>query len=106
MLSFVTLQNTLEICTDVLIRVTYPTTIIPEVCFFEHMHLATDGVEFSFNNMHAKKMMGSLLGHVLANIFVVYHKNLLFERHRKQHIYLRQVDEPFPIFDSIKAFHV
>lgn len=53
-------------------------------------------------------MMGSLLGHVLVNIFVVFHKKktFLFERHRKPHIYLRQVDEHFSIFDSIEPFHV
>lgn len=60
------------------------------------MRLATDGVEFSFNNTMYAKMMVSPLGH----------KKVPFERLPKPHVYFRHVNEPFSIFDSIKAFHV
>lgn len=70
-------------------------------------------VEFSFNNfMYAQiggVSMGSPFGPMLANIFVGFQENLLFERHWKPHVYLWNVDDTFSVFDSsedAEVFHV
>lgn len=39
--------------------------------------------------------MGSLLGLVLANIFVDFHECHLFEKYYKPHVYRRYVDDTF-----------
>lgn len=70
-------------------------------------------VEFSFNNfMYAQiggVSMGSPFNPMLANIFVGFQENLLFERHWKPHVYLWNVDDTFSVFDSsedAEVFHV
>lgn len=53
--------------------------------------------------------MDSSLVPVLTNNFVGFHKSLLFERHRRPHVYLHYVDDTFPLFDSnddIEAFRI
>ena len=63
--------------------------------------MATSGVEFSFNNTMYRQTdgiaMGSLLGPVLANIFVGYNENKLFDFSVKPQLYKRYVDETFAI---------
>jgi len=64
------------------------------------MNTATSSVEFSFNNTMYKQTdgiaMGSPLGPVLANMFVIYHEALLFDF--KPCMYQRYVDNIFAIF--------
>lgn len=83
----VSLHDTLQICTDALYRDHLGPPIIPENLFLENMRLATDGIGFIFNNiMYAQidgDSKGNPLGPMLANIFVGFDENHLFERHRK-----------------------
>jgi len=68
------------------------------------MNTATSSVEFSFNNTIYKQTdgiaMGSPLGPMLANIFVGYHKPLLFDSTTKPCMYQRYVDDTFAIFKT------
>ena len=68
------------------------------------MLIATQGVEFSFNNQMYKQLdgvaMGSPLGPALANIFVGFHKSRLFNNTVKPGVYFRYVDDTFVIFGS------
>ena len=63
---------------------------------------ATRSVEFSFNDMMYKQIdgvaMGSPLGPTLANIFVGFHEQRLFEQTLKPAVYFRYVDDTFSIF--------
>ena len=66
--------------------------------------MATSGVEFSFNDTMYRQIdsiaMGSPLGPVLANIFVGYNKNKLFDFSVKPQFYKRYVDDTFAIFEN------
>ena len=66
------------------------------------MNTATKSVEFSFYNNMYKQIdgvaMGSPLSVALANIFVGYHENKLFESTTKPFLYHRYVDDTFAIF--------
>ena len=66
--------------------------------------MATSGVEFSFNNTMYRQTdgtaMGRLLGPVLANIFVCYNENELFDFSVKPQFYKRYVDDTFAIFKN------
>ena len=68
------------------------------------MQMATIGVEFSFNNTIYRQTdgiaMGSLLGPGLANIFVGYNENKLFDFSVKLQFYKRYVDDSFAIFKN------
>lgn len=78
-------------CTDALYKG------IPESLFLKFMYLATEVVEFSFNDiMYAqidRVLMSNLLGPILANIFVGFYENLLFEKCHMPYVYYRYVDD-------------
>lgn len=60
------------------------TCVHPETFFLEFMHLATEGVEFSFDEIMYSQIdgvsMDSTLALFLANIFVGYYEILVFEK--------------------------
>ena len=68
------------------------------------MQTATSSVEFSFNNIMHRQIvgvaMGSPLGPSLANIFVGYYEALLFKRVNKPLMYYRYVDDTFAVFND------
>ena len=66
------------------------------------MNMATSSVEFSFNNIMYKQIdgisMGSPLGPALANIFVGFYEQQLFQTTNKPTVYYRHVDDTFALF--------
>ena len=66
--------------------------------------MATSGAEFSFNNTMYRQSdgiaMDSPLNPVLANIFVGYNENKLFDFSVKPQFYKRYVDDTFAIFEN------
>ena len=80
----VTLEKTIEICSDVLFRSSLPKPTFPESVFKHLMNFATSSVEFSFNNIMYRQIdgvsMGSSLGPTLANIFVGFCEANLFTK--------------------------
>ena len=66
--------------------------------------MVTSGVEVSFNNAMYRQTdgiaMGSPLGPVLANIFVGYNENKLFDFSVKLQLYKRYVDNTFATFEN------
>ena len=66
--------------------------------------MATSGVEFNFNNTMYQQTdgiaTGSSLGPVLADIFVGYNENKLFDFSVKPQFYKRYVDDTFAIFEN------
>ena len=69
----VPLEETIEICCDVLFRSSLPTPTFPESVFKHLIHFATSSVEFTFNNIMYRQIdgviMGSSLGPTQANTF-------------------------------------
>ena len=94
----------LEICADALYRGHLDCPPFPEDTFRELMLIATQGVEFSFENQMYKQLdgvaMGSPLGSALANIFVGFHESRLFDNTAKPGVYFRYMEGNFVIFDS------
>ena len=100
----VPLDETFQICADTLYSGKFIPPDFPKAVFIEFMHMATSGVEFSFNNTMFRQTdgiaMGSSLGPVLANIFVGYNENKLFYFLVKSQFYKRYVDDTFAIFEN------
>ena len=80
----VPLEETIEICCDVLFRSSHPKPIFPESVFKHLINFVTSPVEFSFNNIMYRQIysvaMGSSLGPTLANIFVGFCEANLFNK--------------------------
>ena len=76
----------------------------PKAVFIELMQMVTSGVEFNFNNTIYQQTdgiaVGSPLGPVLADIFVGYEENKLFNFSVKPLFYKRYVDDTFAIFEN------
>ena len=79
----VPLNETIKICADALYQGELNSPPFPEEVFIELMETATRSIEFSFNNeMYQQKdgvALGSPLGLALANIFVGFHEECLFD---------------------------
>ena len=75
---------------------------VPEPIFLKLMHIAIECVQFSFNNAMYQQVdriaMGSSLGVVLANIFVMFQEERLFKTTNKPLFYNQYVDDAFVIF--------
>ena len=80
----VPLEETIEICCDVLFRSSLSKPTFPESVFKHLINFATSSVEFSFNNIMYRQIdgvaMGSSLGPMLANIFVGFCESNLFNK--------------------------
>ena len=100
----VPLNETIKICANALYRSELNSPPFPEEVFIELMETATRTVEFSFNNeMYQQKdgvAMGSPLGPPLANIFVGFHEERLFDCDQKPGVYFRYVDDTYTIFKT------
>ena len=76
----------------------------PESVFVELMELAAKSVSFRFNDTMYRQIdgisIGSLLGPILANIFVGFYEKQLFHSFPKPYPYLRHVDDTFVCFSS------
>ena len=94
--------ETIQTCADALYGGEFIPPDYPKEIFVELMNTAIKSVEFSFYNNMYKQMdgvaMGSPLSVALANIFVGYHENKLFESTTKPFLYHRYVDDTFAIF--------
>ena len=83
----VPLNETIKICADALYRSELNSPPFPEKVFIELMETATRSVEFSFNNEMYGVAMGSPLGPALANFFVGFHEERLFDCDQKPGVY-------------------
>ena len=107
----VPLQETIEICANYLYRDpdSESTPLLPRNHFVNLLHWATSSVEFSFNDtmyrQHDGIAMGSPLGPILANIFVGFHEQQLFQSHPHPVVYYRYVDDIFALFSSQENFN-
>ena len=94
------LDETVQICAETLYSVKFIPPDFPKAVFIELMQMTTSGVEFSFNSIMYRQndgiAMGSPLGPVLANMFVGYSENKLFDFSVKPQFYKRYVDESLP----------
>ena len=86
----VPLEETIEICCDVLFRSSLPKPTFPESVFKHLINFATSSVEFSFNNIIYRQIdgvaMGSSLCPTLANIFVGSCESNLFIKIDPPHV--------------------
>ena len=98
----VPLSETIGICADTLFEENNGT--MSRESFVELMRLATSSTEFSINeHMYCQKdgvAMGSLLGPVLANIFMGYLERKYMTQNEKPLLYYRYVDDCFILFRS------
>ena len=97
-------DETVRICADTLFSGKLIPPDFPKAVFIELMQMATSGVEFSFNNAMYRQTNGFAmsrpLGPVLANIFVGYNENKLFDFSVKPQFCKRYVDDTFAIFEN------
>ena len=76
----ISLEETVEICCDVLFRSSLPKPTFPESVFKHLMNFATSYVEFSFNNIMYWQIDDVVMGPTLANIFVGFCEANLFTK--------------------------
>ena len=104
----VPLEETIEICCDVLFYSSLPKPIFPESVFKHLINFATSSVEFSFNNIMYRQIdgmvMGSSLGPTLANNVVGFYEANLFNKIDYPPMYYRYVDDTFTfcLFKNVK----
>ena len=100
----VPLQETISICADSLYNNGNNPGLLKKDNFIKLMNFATNGVEFSFNNIMYRQIdgvaRGSPLGPSLANIYVGYFERRLFQVVRRPSIYLRYVDDTFVLIED------
>jgi len=101
----VPLVETIQLCADALHNNNVlPQPSFPRDIFVELMQLATSSVEFSFNNNMYRQTDGvamcSPLGSALANIFVGYQEEKLFNFANRPLAYFRYVDDTFAVFSN------
>ena len=100
------LEETIEICCNVLFRSSLPKPTFPESVFKHLMNFATSSVEFSFNNIMYLQIdgvaMGSSFGPTLANIFVGFCEVNLFTKIDCSPMYYRYVGDTFCLFKKGK----
>ena len=98
------LDETIEICCDVLFRRSLPKPTFPEGVFKHLMNFVASSVEISFNNIMYRQIdcisMGSSLGPTLANIFVGFCEANLFIKIDCPFMYY--VDDTFCLFKNEK----
>ena len=98
----VPLVKTIEIYTETLYDSHLPTPVIPKHVFIELMKTATTSVEFSFNNIIYRQIvgvaMGSPHGSALPNIFIGYYESKVFNKILKPTIYCHYIDDTFSLF--------
>ena len=98
------MDETVRICADTLYSGKFIPPDFPRAVFIELMQMATSGVKISFNNTMYRQTdgiaMGSPLDPVLANIFVGYNENKLFDFSTKPQLHKRYVDDTFAIFEN------
>ena len=103
----ISLDETISICVDFLYRgQSIASLTFPKAVFIELTDIATKSVSFGFNKTMFRQIesvsMGSLLGPILANIFVGFHERHLFDKFPKPFTYLRYVEE---FFDTLNLLH-
>lgn len=90
-LTNVSFGETIDICADDLYCGHVCTPWFPENIFKELMLIATEGIEFSFNNVMYSQIdvvaMGSPSGTVLANNFVDFYEDQLSENVHRTTLY-------------------
>ena len=95
----VPLEETIEICCDVLFSSSLPKPTFPESVFKHLINFAISSVEFSFNNIMYRQIdglaMGSSLGPMLANIFVGFCESNLFNKIDPPPMYYCYIDNTF-----------
>ena len=101
----VPLNEVIDICAEMLYNLENPT--LKRSNFVRLMRLATEEVEFSFNNILYRQIdgiaMGSPLGPTLANIFMGYLEYKVLPEFDSNCKYMRYVDDCFVISDSVKV---
>lgn len=108
----VPLEKMIDICADVLYHNHLSTHQFPDNILKELMLFATKGVKFNFSNIMYSQIydavIGSPLSPVLANIFLGFHENWLFQSDQILTLYYWHVDDTFVMFsdehEAIKFF--
>ena len=97
----VPVEETIKICSTALFKHGLNNTKLCKGDFEELMELATCNVEFSFNDTIYQQVdgvaMGSPLGPTMANIFVGFYEEKLFQDHGRPMLYARYVDDTFVV---------
>ena len=108
----VPLEETIEICANKLYEINGSVLKLSKENFIKLMRKATDSVEFSFDSTIFRQVdgvaMGSPLGPSLANIFVGYQEQRLFQMIPTPTAYFRYVDDTFVILrneEERASFH-
>lgn len=77
-------------------------TSLPEILFLVFVHLATEGVEYSFNNILFAQIDGTSMGRPLSPIEAIFFSWKAFESCQKPSMHLRYVDDTFLFLLSLR----